>query len=134
MSQQNVQVIQAAYDAWNDGDMDALRAAHDPHVIARYPAEWPEPGPFVGVDQVMGQIARLREAMDSNTAEATTDFVDLGDRILARFVWRGQGRGPAFAIHGTALYTLRGGRITAIEYFNDYAEAANLLGLPKQDT
>jgi ketosteroid isomerase-like protein len=131
MSRENLEVIQAAYDAMNRGDMEALRKAHDPYVIARYPEGWPEPGPFVGVDEVMGQIGRLLAAFDTSSAEAVTDFVDLGDRVLARFVLHGQGRGPAFAMQGTALYTLRGGRITTIEYFTRYSDAVALLGLSR---
>jgi ketosteroid isomerase-like protein len=58
MSQENVEVMRAAYEAWNAGDMDALRDMHDPTVIARFPEGWPESGPFVGREAVMRQIER----------------------------------------------------------------------------
>jgi ketosteroid isomerase-like protein len=35
MSEGNVEVVQASFEAWNAGDMDALRETHDPNVIAR---------------------------------------------------------------------------------------------------
>ena len=41
MSQENVEIVKAAFEAWNAGDMDALRDLCDPHVIVR-PAEGPE--------------------------------------------------------------------------------------------
>ena len=41
MSQENVEVVKAAYVAWNAGDMDAFRELHDPDVIARPPERWP---------------------------------------------------------------------------------------------
>jgi hypothetical protein len=48
MSQENVEVVQAALAAWNAGEMDALRELYDPGAIVRAPEGWPEPGPFVG--------------------------------------------------------------------------------------
>ena len=47
MSQENVEVVQAALEAWNAGDMEALRELYDPNVIMRMPDDWPEPGPFM---------------------------------------------------------------------------------------
>jgi SnoaL-like protein len=63
MSQQNVEIMKASYEVWNAGNMDALREMHDPDVIARYPREWPEPGPFIGRDAVMRQLEQLRETL-----------------------------------------------------------------------
>jgi ketosteroid isomerase-like protein len=133
MTQENVAVVQAAYDAWNVGDVDALRDTHDPDVIARYPKDWPEPGPFVGREAVVRQLEQLRETWDANAAEAITDFIDAGDRVVARFIWRGAGHGPAFAMEGSAVYTMRKGRIFGIEYFTDHAEALEVVGLSEED-
>src|SRR4051794_28846367 len=48
MSQENVEIVRAVDEAWNAGNMGALRELLDPDVILRLPAEWPESGPFVG--------------------------------------------------------------------------------------
>ena len=61
MSQENVEVAKASFEAWNAGDMDALRELYHPDVIARPPEDWPEPGPFVGREAVMRQWEQLRE-------------------------------------------------------------------------
>ena len=47
MSQENVEVCASGFEAWNAGDMDALRDLLDPDVIMRMPEGWPEPGPYV---------------------------------------------------------------------------------------
>jgi ketosteroid isomerase-like protein len=130
MSLENVEIMKASYEAWNAGDMDALREMHDPDVIAGYPAEWPEPGPFVGRDAVMRQIEQLRETWDTDAAEPIIDFIDAGDRVVVRFVWRGAGHGPAFSVEVSAVYTLRRGKILGIEYFADHAAALGAVGLP----
>ena len=35
MSQENVEIVRAAYEAWNSGDMDAVRELYDPDVVMR---------------------------------------------------------------------------------------------------
>jgi ketosteroid isomerase-like protein len=129
MSQENVEVVRAAYEAWNAGETDALREMHDPDVIARYPEDWPEQGPFVGREAVIRQLEQLRATWDANSAEAITDFIDAGDRVVAMFIWHGAGQGPAFALKGSAVYTMRKSRILGIEYFWDHAEALEAAGL-----
>ena len=41
MSRENVEIAQAAFAAWNVGDMDALRELYDPDAIARPLENWP---------------------------------------------------------------------------------------------
>jgi hypothetical protein len=83
----------------------------------------------VGREAVVRQLEQLRATWDANAAEAITDFIDGGDRVVARFIWRGAGHGPAFALEGSAVYTMRKARIFGIEYFTDHAEALEAAGL-----
>ena len=130
MSQENLEVVRAAYEAWNAGDMDALRELYDPDaMIVRYPEGWPEPGPYVGREAVMRQFEQLRETFDDDAFELISDFIDVGDRVAVRFIWRGTGRGPESNIEATAVYTVRKGRIFGLEFFWDHAEALETLGL-----
>jgi ketosteroid isomerase-like protein len=66
MSKENVEVVRAVFEAWNAGDMDALRELYHPDVIARPPEDWPEPGPWVGRDAVMRQWEQQRETWDAD--------------------------------------------------------------------
>ena len=129
MSQENVEVVRAAFEAWNAGDMDALRQLYHPDAIVRSPEGWPEPGPFVGREAVMREFEQLREAWETDAAEPLSDFIDAADRIVVRFVWRGAGRGPEADLELTQVNTVRDGKIFAIEYFWDHAEALEVLGL-----
>jgi ketosteroid isomerase-like protein len=132
MSQENVEVVQAMGDAWNAGDMDAFRELLSPDVIVRVPEGWPEPGPFVGREAVMRQWERNREAWDADTFEAIS-VSDAGDRVVARLIWRGVGRGPESHLEFTAVYTVRKGKVFYQESFWDHAEALEALGLSAQD-
>lgn len=131
MSQENAEVIKAAWEAWNAGDMEAVRDRYDPAVIMRNLARWPEPGPWVGWDSVMGQFERLREPWDTDTFEPTSEFIEVGDRVVVRARWHATGRGPDTAMEFTHVYSLRNGKIREIEFFWEHAEALEAMGLSK---
>jgi ketosteroid isomerase-like protein len=129
MSQESIEVVRAAFTAWNTGDMDALSELWDPDVIMRQPDGWPEPGPFVGREAVKRQWRQQRETWDADAVELTGDFFDVGDRVAVRFIWRGTGRGPESTMEVTGVYTVRKGKLLAIEHFWDHAEALEAVGL-----
>ena len=129
MSQENVEIIKAGFEAWNTGDMDAFREQYDPDVIARAPEGWPEPGPFVGREAVMREWHQTRETWDADTLEPISDFIDAGDRVVVRQVWHGTGQGPESNIETTQVTTVRKGLILYQEFFWDHAEALEAAGL-----
>jgi ketosteroid isomerase-like protein len=131
MSQENVAIVRAGFEAWNTGKMHALRDLFDPDAIMRTPEGWQEPGPFVGRDAVMRQLKQQRETWDSEAFELITDFISAADRVVVRFIWHGAGRGPDADLEMTGVYTVRNGKIFAIEHFWDHAETLETLGLPE---
>ena len=133
MSQENVEIGRRAYEAWNAGDMNALAELFDPDVITRAIEGWPEPGPYVGREAVMRWLAQLRETWDADAVELTSDFIAAGDRVAARVIWHGAGRGPDANMGMTVVQTVRDGRIFYVEYFWDHAKALEALGLSEQD-
>jgi ketosteroid isomerase-like protein len=134
MSRENVEIVRRNFEAYNARDLDALRDMYDTNIIVRATEDWPEPGPFVGREAVMRQGEQLRETWDAVTVEPIGDFIDVGDRVAVRHVWRGVGHGPAEANpEFTAVYTMRKGKISIIEYFWNHAEALEAVGLSGQD-
>ena len=129
MSQENVEVVQATFAAWNAGDMDGLRDLHDPEVIVRPPKGWPEPGPFVGREALMRQFEQMRATWHADAVELISDFVDAGDRVAVRFVWHGLGQGPETNMELTYVATVRKRRILNVEYLWDHGEALEAVGL-----
>jgi ketosteroid isomerase-like protein len=129
VSRENVAVVKAAFDAWNAGDMDALRECYDPGVIVRPVEDRPEPGPYVGREAVMRQWEQMRATFDADAIELISGFIDSGDRVAVRLIWRGAVRGPELNIEVTNVITLRQGRIFYFEFFWDHAEALATMGL-----
>jgi ketosteroid isomerase-like protein len=129
MSQENVEVVRAVFDAWNARDMEALRELYHPDAILWMPEGWPEPGPYVGREAVMRQLQQMREAWDADVSEPISDFIDAGDRVVVRFIWRGAGHGPESSMEVTSISMLRKGKIVFTERFWDHAEALETVGL-----
>ena len=133
MAQENVEVVQAAFKAWNAGDMDAIRDAFDAHAVMRAPEGWPEAGPFVGREAVMRQLEQQRETWDADAFELITDVIGAADRVVVRFIWRGAGHGPEANLEMTGVYTVRKGKVFAVEHFWNHTEALEAVGLSEQD-
>jgi len=129
MSQENVEIVRAFFEAWNAGNMDAIRDFQDPDVIQRPPKGWPEPGPFVGREASMRQFEQLRDTWDSDIVEFISPFIDIADHVVVRYLWRGMGEGPESNMELTALYTVRKSKIIYQEFFWDHAEALEAVGL-----
>jgi ketosteroid isomerase-like protein len=133
VSQENVEDIRAFVEAWNAGDMGAVAESYDPHVVVRYVQGWPEGlEPIMGREAVMRQWEQQREAFDADTVELI-EIIDLGDRVVVRFIWRAVGSGPDLEIDVTAVSTHRNGKTILVEYFWDHAEALEAVGLSEQD-
>jgi ketosteroid isomerase-like protein len=94
MSQEYVEIMRATFEAWNAGDMNALRELYDPNVTLRLPEGFPEPGPYVGREAVMRQWEQQREAFDADTSVPISDFIDTADRVAVRFIWAWHGPRP----------------------------------------
>jgi uncharacterized protein len=133
MSQENVKIVRTGFEAWNTGRMDVLRELYDADAILRVPEDWPEPGPFVGREAVMRFFEQFREIWDTDSVQPIVDFIDAGDRVVAKVVWRGAGRGPETNREMTNVLTVRKGKVILDEYFWDHAEALEAVGLSEQD-
>jgi ketosteroid isomerase-like protein len=129
MSQENVDVVRAGMEAWNARDMDALRETYAEDVVTWPPTGWPEAGPFVGRDTVMGQWEGMRESWEDDEVEMLADYIDAADRVAVRMIWRDRGHGPEAGAQATGIFTIRNGKIRVAEFFWDHSEALATLGL-----
>jgi ketosteroid isomerase-like protein len=129
MSQENVEIVRASNQAWNDGDMDAFRELLDPHVIVRTVENWPEPGPHMGRDAAMDFYRGLRAAFDEDRLRETSDYLHIGDRVVVRLAMDSVGRGPPANLESTLVLSVREGQIRSVEFFWDHEEALEAAGL-----
>jgi ketosteroid isomerase-like protein len=129
MSEENVEIVRATTQAWFARDIDALRELLDGDVILRTAKNWPEPGPYVGQEAVIGFFEQASRTFDAETFERTGDISHGADRVVSREIWHGQGRGPESSMEYTTIYAVRNGKVREIEFFWDHDEALEAAGL-----
>jgi ketosteroid isomerase-like protein len=132
MSQENVEIARAANEAWTRGDWDGLRETYDADVVMRTVEDWPEAGPHFGRDAVVRFFEQLRATWDINELE-TIALTEAGDRVVGHYVFHGVGRGPDARIEVANVVTFRSGKAVMLEYFWNYADALEAVGLSGQD-
>jgi ketosteroid isomerase-like protein len=108
--------------------MDTLGDLLDPDIVVRMPEGWFEPV-VMGRAAVVREWRQAREIWDADSLEPTSDLIDVGNRVVLRFIWRGEGRLPDSHMEFTAVYTVRNGKITGQESFWDHEEALEAAGL-----
>ena len=127
MSEENVELLKGAYEAFARGDVEAVLERLDPDVDWR-----PAIAPILGVDAVHGIEAvrdfltrELFEGFDQFRAEPLA-FEDLGDDavlVTARYVGRGESSGIELDQTFATLYRLRDGKAVSMRDYLTRAEA-----------
>jgi ketosteroid isomerase-like protein len=132
MSQENVEIVRAACDAWNRGDLDSVLAHLDPDL------EWEEnPDVYPGLDRVYrghaGFLKRQRDAFDVWEWFTVEDqeFIDAGEHVVAALRLRGKGRHSGIEVEMSVYdcFTFRDGKVARHLLFADRAEALKTVGL-----
>jgi ketosteroid isomerase-like protein len=88
MSQNNVEIVREAMDAYNLGDKDGWARFMDPGLETFPVPEFPEPGSLIGPDAAWDFYQRFGETMAASKLYETSDFetaelIDAGDRVVA---------------------------------------------------
>jgi ketosteroid isomerase-like protein len=130
MSRENVEVVRRVYQAYNEGDMDAMLAELSADI------EYVSTGAFPGLEPVYeGHDAwrrfwrEFRGAWDSLTIRLD-ELHDCGDRVATTFTFDARGRdGVRVTRRFGNVITLRSGRVCRIEAFANPAEALEAVGL-----
>ena len=126
MSQENVEIVREALDAYSRGDYDRVGGFHDPHIVVITL----EDGVVYGNDAVLANYKRWNEAWEG--AESTLlEVIGQGDRVFltARFHARGRASGIEIDTRLYEVYTLRDGKVLRIDEYEHRAEALEAAGL-----
>jgi ketosteroid isomerase-like protein len=130
MSQENVEMVRAGYDAFNRGDIEAALAPLHPD-IEWWPAEdEPITEPYRGHDGYRRLIAEARDGVPDLQIEIEELFV-VSDRVVVcvRFWGRGRDSGAPVEVRETHVARLRDGKIIEVREYRDKAQALEAVGL-----
>ena len=140
MSQENVEVVRALFEAWNAGDrdMDAVFAHFHPELVYHPRADEPDPSPHVGRD-VYERLVRGFVDSFSEVTVVVLEVIDAGDHVIAstvlHVVLRGQGSASGTSVSDTYVFVhkLRDGLIVEGWEYRTKQEALEAVGLSERD-
>jgi ketosteroid isomerase-like protein len=128
MSQQDVELVRAIYDAWRVGE--SARAYMHPDIEYVNPPNAVEPGTLRGP----GSFARIRDAYDDVRIEPT-ELIDAGgggDVVVVASVHAvGRASGVPIEWHHGYIWTVSEGKAVRFRWFNDPAQALAAAGLER---
>ena len=131
MPQENVDLVRAAFDAFERGDMDGVLSLCDPEIEITQAAD------LLGAPQHQHGHAGMLEAFavwpeqwDDYRIEVIS-MTDLGDQVMVNQMSRGRGKDTGVPVEMlfTFLFLVRDGKITEWSIFTREDEALKAVGL-----
>ncbi len=133
MSQENVEIVKAWYDAVNREDWDALFKDTAPGFevdLSRAVGPWR--GVF-GLDQARRFLVEFRETWESARMEPH-EFIEAGDLVVVSGTQHLKGRdGIEVVASATFVWTIRNGAIERMVMYQSRQDALEAVGLSEQD-
>ena len=124
MSQDNVQIVQRAYELFGRGDIDGLLAMLDPEIVWKSsgPAELPTAGTRRGREGARGFFQAVNNLYEFERFEPGT-FVSEGERVvvLGMDVVKVKATGVVLTEEWAHVFTIRAGRIAEFQEYIDTA-------------
>jgi ketosteroid isomerase-like protein len=132
MSQENIELVQSALDAWNRGEFEAFadQVAEDVAWLEVSGRPEGEPSERLGRDRLQQSLESLFEAWESYRVEI--DWIsEVEDRVVAvvREVARGRASGVEIDGRWGYLITVENGQLVRIEAYRDAALALRMAGV-----
>jgi ketosteroid isomerase-like protein len=136
MSQENVELALAFTTSYNERDIDGAVEYCAVNVTVTPDASvYPESSPLVGRDQFRSLLEDSRSAWAS-CAHTPKEVLDIGDgRVIIRGDWGGKGIASGVEVYQdlSAIFTVRDGQISKVEYFFGHDRALEAAGVSEQD-
>jgi ketosteroid isomerase-like protein len=133
MSQENVEIVKAWYDAFNRDDWDAMVKDTAPGFVVDFSrAVGPWRGVF-GLDQARPLVGEFHETWESVRLEPR-EFIEAGDLVVVPWAMHGRGRdGIELVGRATFVFTIRNEAIERMVMYQEKEDALEDLGLSEQD-
>jgi ketosteroid isomerase-like protein len=130
MSQEDVEVVRQAHEALNAGDPDALIPLCGEAFQLDMSDRVLNPAVYEGHDGIRRFLAEVHDVWETYTWEPE-ELLDAGDAVvvLIRSSGRGRGSGVAIERRTAMVWTVRGGRATALRFFRNRDQALEAVGL-----
>jgi ketosteroid isomerase-like protein len=132
MSQENVNLVRRAHQAFNRRDVDAFLVDADPNVVWDWSrAIGPDREIFRGRDDVVRFICSWWDAFDESVV-VVDELIDAGDQVVLVFHGRQRGRASGAEVEGpgsVVVWTFRGGKVVKATLYQTRDQALEAVGL-----
>jgi len=131
MSQQNVEIIRAWFEAFNSGAIERILSFAHPDFEAIVPPELSaEPDTYRGHDGIRRYFQSFQDAMDEIRFEPER-FWDAGNSVVADVRITAKGRQTAIPVvqRIAQVWAVRDGRALSVHSYASLAEALEAVGL-----
>jgi ketosteroid isomerase-like protein len=129
ISEQNVEIARAAFEAWMRGDLDAMLADADPEMEWYVLPDAPDPGPHRGRNVILERMALWRD-MFALRGEVL-GYIDAGEYVIMPIRMRGRPPGSDAEVVLDEVYVskFRDGKVVELREYRTKAEALEAVGL-----
>ena len=130
MSQENVEVVREAYEAYLRGDLDAAYSCLHPEIEFHTYSESPEAGVYRGRDAVRRYNEDLFEQFESIRVEID-EVVDAGERVVVVSTQHAVPKSgqQEIDVHMAEVWTIRDALLTERHSYSTRDEALDAVGL-----
>lgn len=131
MSRENVEMVRAAANAFEEGGIEAGLAYLHPEIEWEARLDLPDSEVYKGHDGVRRLLARFTEVVD-DVWFRPREVIDAGDRVIVPIRWGGTGRASGIALEEreeTWVYSFREGKIARVQEFATKGAALEAVGL-----
>jgi ketosteroid isomerase-like protein len=128
MSEENVEIVRAALEAYRRGDVDVALTHIHPDMVSR--RTHPDGAVFHGRDGLLALMADWVEGFEEWSYRAE-EFIDAGDHVVVLLhQWgRGAGSGAMVDGHFWLTYAIEQGKVTRFTIFSDRERAFEEAGI-----
>ena len=130
MSQENVEIVRRAIDAYNRRDVDTLQALGHPDIEIDWSASvGPHPQIYRGQEEAADFYNNLFDLFE-RIHLIPGRFIESGDAVVVPYSSEVRGRdGIQTVARSTLVYEVRDGRIARVRLYQETAEALEAAGL-----
>jgi uncharacterized protein len=130
MSQENVEIVQRALEAFEQGGIDATLRFYDAEVTWQEAEDEPEGETYRGHDGLRTLVQKWLVPFDDLRIEPE-EFIDAGEVVVMPYMFLGRERSSGNDIRApeTWVFSLRDGKICEVREYRRKAEALHALGL-----
>jgi ketosteroid isomerase-like protein len=131
MSQENVEIVRAAFRFFQEGDIAGVLGLADEHIVVTQPPELPDVSPrqygHAGVREAFGIWP---EQWDDYSIEILR-VADVGERVLVTTMQRGRGKGSGVEVEMpfSFVFAVRAGKLVEWRIFTREHDALKAVGL-----